>query len=67
MNLLPIPALDGGHVVFLLYEMVARKPAPEKVMEVAQVIGITLLLGLWSLHWAMISGGFLQEALINHA
>lgn len=46
MNILPIPALDGGHVMFLLYEMVAGKPAPEKVMEVAQLIGMILVLGL---------------------
>lgn len=46
MNILPIPALDGGHVMFLLYEMVARKPAPQRVMEVAQTVGMVLLLGL---------------------
>ena len=46
MNLLPIPALDGGHVVFLLYEIVAGKPAPEKIMEYAQMVGMILLLGL---------------------
>lgn len=46
MNVLPIPALDGGHVVFLLYEMVIGKPAPEKVMEYAQAIGMILLLSL---------------------
>ncbi|MFZ1332847.1 MAG: site-2 protease family protein, partial [Flavobacteriales bacterium] len=46
MNLLPIPALDGGHVMFLLYEMVVGKPAPQRVMEVAQMVGMVLLLGL---------------------
>jgi regulator of sigma E protease len=46
MNLLPIPALDGGHVLFLLYEMIVGKPAPEKVMEYAQTIGMILLLSL---------------------
>ena len=46
MNLLPIPALDGGHVVFLLYEMAVGKPAPEKVMEYAQVVGMVILLSL---------------------
>ena len=46
MNVLPIPALDGGHVIFLLYEMVVGKPAPEKVMEYAQITGIILLLSL---------------------
>ena len=46
MNLLPIPALDGGHVMFLLYEIIAGKPAPEKFMEYAQMTGIVLLLSL---------------------
>ena len=46
MNILPIPALDGGHVMFLLYEIVARKPAPQRVMEAAQMVGMVLLLGL---------------------
>lgn len=46
MNILPIPALDGGHVVFLLYEMITGKEAPQRVLEVAQYIGIALLLGL---------------------
>ncbi len=46
MNLLPIPALDGGHVVFLLYEIAVGKPAPDKVMEYAQGVGMILLLGL---------------------
>lgn len=46
MNVLPIPALDGGHVVFLLYEIVTgRKPA-QKVMEYAQMVGMLLLLAL---------------------
>ena len=40
MNLLPIPALDGGHVMFTLYEMLAGRPAPEKLLERAQMIGI---------------------------
>jgi len=46
MNLLPIPALDGGHVVFLLYEIIVRKPAPEKVMEYSQIIGMIILFSL---------------------
>jgi regulator of sigma E protease len=46
MNILPIPALDGGHVVFLLWEMATGKPAPQKILEVAQMIGMILLLGL---------------------
>jgi regulator of sigma E protease len=46
MNILPIPALDGGHVVFLLYEMITGKEAPQKVLEYAQYIGFFLLIGL---------------------
>ena len=46
MNLLPIPALDGGHVMFLLYEMISgRKPA-EKVLEYGQLIGLLFIGGL---------------------
>lgn len=47
MNLLPIPALDGGHVVFLLYEMVTRRKPNEKVLEYAQIIGIIFILFLF--------------------
>ncbi len=46
LNLLPIPALDGGHVMFLLYEVVTRRKPNEKVMEYAQTLGVILLLGL---------------------
>lgn len=46
MNILPIPALDGGHVVFLLYEMITRRAPNQRVLEVAQMIGMVLLLGL---------------------
>lgn len=46
LNILPIPALDGGHVVFLMYEAVARKPAPPKVLEYAQMAGMAFLLTL---------------------
>lgn len=44
MNILPIPALDGGHVLFLIYEMITRKQAPEKVIEYAQIAGMAFLL-----------------------
>jgi regulator of sigma E protease len=44
MNLLPIPALDGGHVMFLLYEMITGRKPNEKIMEYAQVAGMVLLL-----------------------
>jgi len=46
MNILPIPALDGGHVLFLIYEIVTGKSAPQKVLEVAQYIGFFLLIAL---------------------
>ncbi len=46
MNILPIPALDGGHVMFLLYEVITRRKPNEKVMEYAQYAGMILLLGL---------------------
>lgn len=46
MNILPIPALDGGHVMFLLYEMISGRKPNEKVMEYAQVIGFFLLIAL---------------------
>ena len=47
MNLLPIPALDGGHVMFVLYEMVSGRKPNEKFMEYATYIGLFLLLGLF--------------------
>lgn len=46
MNILPIPALDGGHVLFLLYEVIFRRKPSEKFMERAQVAGMILLIGL---------------------
>jgi regulator of sigma E protease len=46
MNILPIPALDGGHVVFLLYEIITGREAPQKILEYAQYVGFMLLLGL---------------------
>ena len=46
MNILPIPALDGGHVMFLLYEIITGKAPPQKFMEIAQMLGMLLLLTL---------------------
>lgn len=46
MNLLPIPALDGGHAVFLLVEIVTGKPVSEKVLERAQQVGMLILIAL---------------------
>lgn len=50
MNILPIPALDGGHVLFLFYEIIARRKPSDKFMEYAQMAGMILLFGL--LIWA---------------
>jgi regulator of sigma E protease len=46
MNLLPIPALDGGHVVFTLYEMITGRKPSEKFLEYAQIVGMVILFGL---------------------
>ena len=46
MNLLPIPALDGGHVTFLLYEIISGRKPTEKFLENAQMVGIVLLISL---------------------
>ena len=46
MNLLPIPALDGGHALFTIYEIIMRRPPPEKFLQYAQATGMILLLFL---------------------
>lgn len=46
MNILPIPALDGGHVLFLLYEMITGRKPSDKFLEYAQIVGIVILLSL---------------------
>lgn len=46
MNILPIPALDGGHVLFLLFEMVTGKKPGDKFLEYAQIVGMIILLSL---------------------
>ncbi len=45
-NLLPVLPLDGGHIVFAIYELIARKTAPKKLEEICQIIGIVLMFGL---------------------
>lgn len=56
MNILPIPALDGGHVMFLLYEMISRRPVNERVLYIGQVIGMVVLLSLFVfIFWVDIS------------
>ena len=46
LNILPIPALDGGHVVFVLWEMISGKKPSEKVLEYAQIVGFVILMSL---------------------
>jgi regulator of sigma E protease len=46
LNILPIPALDGGHVIFLFYELISGRKPHDKVLEYAQVVGMILLLAL---------------------
>ena len=46
MNILPIPALDGGHILFLLVEIITRRKPSDKFMEVAETVGLILVLGL---------------------
>jgi regulator of sigma E protease len=46
MNIIPIPGLDGGHTLFTLWEMITRRKVSDKVMEVAQYIGLVLILAL---------------------
>ena len=46
MNILPIPALDGGHILFLLFEIITRRKPSDKFMEVAEMVGLILVLGL---------------------
>lgn len=46
LNVLPIPALDGGHVLFLFYEIIARRKPSDKFLEYAQMVGMILLFGL---------------------
>ena len=46
MNILPIPALDGGHILFLLFEIITRRKPSDKFMEIAETIGLIIVLGL---------------------
>ena len=46
MNILPIPALDGGHVLFLLVEIITRRKPSDRFLEIAQTVGLILLLFL---------------------
>jgi regulator of sigma E protease len=46
MNLLPIPGLDGGYVIFLIWELITRRKVSEKIMERATTVGLVILLAL---------------------
>ena len=46
MNLIPIPALDGGHILFTLFEIITRRKPSDKFLEITQIIGMILLFGL---------------------
>ncbi|MGB5982971.1 MAG: RIP metalloprotease RseP [Nonlabens sp.] len=61
MNILPIPALDGGHVIFLLYEMITGRKPGDKFLERAQIVGIVILLSLM----LYANGNDLFKALFN--
>ncbi len=49
LNILPIPGLDGGHAMFILIEVITRKKPTEKTLEIAQTIGVVILLSLMAL------------------
>lgn len=60
MNLLPIPALDGGHIVFTLYEMITGRKPSDKFLMVTQVIGMILIFGLMILAFGNDIAGLLR-------
>lgn len=62
LNILPIPALDGGHVMFLLYEIIVGKAPSQKVMEIGQIVGFVIIMSLMVVIfgndiWNLIKGG----------
>lgn len=62
LNILPIPALDGGHVMFLLYEIIVGKAPSQKVMEIGQIVGFVIIMTLMIVIfgndiWNLIKGG----------
>lgn len=66
MNILPIPMLDGGYIVFLFYEMIVGKPLPEKVQNALQYVGLMIVFGLLIVANGMdiIRGIFIKSILI---
>lgn len=61
LNILPIPALDGGHVVFVLWEMISGRKPSQKVLEYSQVVGFIILLSLILL----VNGNDIWKAIFN--
>lgn len=61
MNVLPIPALDGGHALFCIYEMVTGRKPSEKFLEKAQIVGMVILLSLM----VLVNGKDIVEIIIN--
>ena len=60
-NLLPVPALDGGHLFFMLFEVIFRKPVPQKYESWIHAAGLVVLLGFMAIIsfsdiWKLISG-----------
>jgi len=49
MNLLPVPVLDGGHLMYYLVEAIMRRPLPERVQAYGQHLGLMVLMGLMGL------------------
>ena len=66
INLLPIPVLDGGHLLFFTFEAVLRRPLPLRVREIASLVGLVVLIGLMGIafkndverRWDVIQGQF---------
>jgi len=61
-NLLPIPALDGGHSLFLLIEMIKGKPLSDKFLERAQIVGFVLLITLM----VFVFGNDILKQIVKH-
>ena len=66
MNLLPIPALDGGHMVFTIYEMITGRKPSDKFLYVTQLIGMILVFGLMFLAFGNDIGRLLREKQKTH-
>ena len=65
VNLLPIPALDGGHVMFLLYEMISGRAPSEKVLERGQIIGFVIIMSLMAVIFGHDIWVLIQEKILN--